>query len=372
MVEAFLQVLDQLDQPIAHQQVGGVGRLGPGGDHRQALVLGGPQDGVDVVAARQQVADARDVPQPEGRVDRRRAQVGVHEHHLAPRARQGLSQGDGGRRLALARPRADHRQGLGRALGGGELEIGLHREIGLDEARARVLQRVQRRLGLQPGRHAQQRQAELLFEIGGLGDALVDLFEHRRHGRAQHRPGQHEEQQIDHQPRRGGPVGLLGRIDHGDVVVLDRAGDADLLIALEQGAIEFAVGVRVPLEDVVLDRALAQVGERSLQAVDPLAQGLLAARGGLIGLLQRGADPVLFHLDRRVEGVDLGLQGLGGRIVGLELDHQLGVFRGRVRALLAHHPDRLVVQGLAGGVRMIGLGQAALGLDAVGGGRLAG
>ena len=50
-----------------------------------------------------------------------------------------------------------------------------------------------------------------------------------------------------------------GSLDHKYVVGADAGGDVDLLVALQQARIKFAVGVNLPLQDIVLYASFLQI-----------------------------------------------------------------------------------------------------------------
>ena len=84
MVEALLQPVDRSASRVPGQQVGGVRRMRPGGDHAKAVVRGRANDPVEIVAAGEEVADPGAVVlEAEILMDRRRAKVRVDQHDLA-------------------------------------------------------------------------------------------------------------------------------------------------------------------------------------------------------------------------------------------------------------------------------------------------
>ena len=148
--------------------------------------------------------------------------------------------------------------------------------------------------------------------------------------------------------------GKLGRVDDADVVLLDAAGDPDLLVALQQRIVEFAVGIGVALVDIVLDAALAKVGEIALQRVDPAREHALALDGRLDNLAASEVPIRASSLrDRRVQRLDLRLQRLRRRVVRLELLQQLVILRlapparcSRIRAMASFPSAPLLASGL--------------------------
>ncbi len=268
VIEPFLQVLDQQAHAPAGEQVGCIWRLRPGGKHHEPVPIGLAQQALEIIRAGQEVAHALLVGQVESVMDRGRAHIGIDQDDLSPRAGERQSERDRGGRFSFARPRAGDRERSRRAMRGGQLEVRLDRQIGLDQRRAGLPQCLER-LGLDAGQRAEQGQAQFLLGFAGIAYPFVDLFERRRRGCAEYAAREHCQHEVDQQARLGRPIGQLCGIDDRDIVVLDTAGNADLLIALEQRVIELAVGVGVALVDVVLDAAPAQVGQIALEAVDP-------------------------------------------------------------------------------------------------------
>ena len=82
----------------------------------------------------------------------------------------------------------------------------------------------------------------------------------------------------------------FGPVDDRDIAGSDRAGNADLLVALQQRIVEFAVGVRVALEDVVLDGILALPIEFGLQSRDLAFERVLALQRFLVAQLAAARD----------------------------------------------------------------------------------
>ncbi len=72
-------------------------------------------------------------------------------------------------------------------------------------------------------------------------------------------PERQGQRQVLGKPRPHRDAGPLGRVDDGDIVGADRAGDADLLEPLQQAIIELPVRVDLALKNAVLDAAAFEV-----------------------------------------------------------------------------------------------------------------
>ena len=139
-----------------------------------------------------------------------------------------------------------------------------------------------------------------------------------------------------------GSDGASRAVDDRDGRHADAAGDADLLVALEQRVVEAAVGVHLALQDRVLDAAPAQVEHVALELRDAGLERLLRRqRAAIIG--EQAVDPARRRL-RRLAGdlpaelVDLRLEAEHLRMLGLHELALLLILGLKLRELL---PKRL-------------------------------
>ncbi len=106
-------------------------------------------------------------------------------------------------------------------------------------------------------------------------------------------------------------------VHHRDVVGAHPAGDADLLVVLQQAVIELAVGVDVALQGIVADAARAHVQRAGLGGVELAGEALFLAHRGVVLRLQGVFDRANLQLDLTVGFVDLRFRGHHLRIAGL-------------------------------------------------------
>jgi hypothetical protein len=147
------------------------------------------------------------------------------------------------------------------------------------------------------------------------------MAEHRTHNQVRIEIGR--ERTARHQPA----------IDHRRDRGADPAGDADLLVALQQRIVERAVGVDVAVQDIILDEASALFQHRAAEPRDLRAQPvflrpcrleILAKRARPIGIggARLGDDRRSERVDPRLECDHLGIIGPEGRelllIFGIE------------------------------------------------------
>ncbi len=218
-------------------------------------------------------------------VERRRPHVGIDDQGAAALPRDDICQGMGRGRFAFARFRACDRQGARQAMVGREAEVRQHRQTRFDKVRFGIA-KLDERIGRCTARdRAEHREADPVLDFGRIVQRLVHLRHQQRQTTPENGPDHQSEQQVEERPRAG-RVGRHKRpIDDQNVVLADAAGDTDLLVALEQAVIQFAVGVHVALEDVVLDPTPTLVEDRLLEILDALVDRSLALDALLIGTL---------------------------------------------------------------------------------------
>ncbi len=114
------------------------------------------------------------------------------------------------------------------------------------------------------GHDPDHRQPQVPLDVLRRLDRLVEALEQEGEREAEHQAQQQADQ------RAAADIGLEAvtgkrRVDHGNVIGGAAASDADLLIALQQGVIELAVGVGLALQDIELHAAALQVEQFGLQ-----------------------------------------------------------------------------------------------------------
>lgn len=138
--------------------------------------------------------------------------------------------------------------------------------------------------------------------------------------------------------RAVGPHRRERAVDHRCLILAQLADDTDLLEALQQGVIEFAVGIDLALEEIVADPAAAQIEHLRAQLRDLGLQLALAPGGGTVAAGERAGDRPGLARDRGFHFGDLGRKREHIGIVGLEGFQPLAVIRLKPRAL---GPQRL-------------------------------
>ena len=228
--------------------------------------------------------------------------------------------------------------------------------IGLGERRAQVGQRLHRLHALLQQRHAaEHRQPELGLDVRRLADRLVHGLEQERQDDPERQAGKAGDRQVVHRLRPRRRTRRTGPVDDGDVVGGDAAGDADLLVAVQQAIVERLGGIHLALQDVVLDLAVALVEHGGLLRIQLRLQLVhLRLRRVILGP-QRTADGLRRRRELLGDVIELLLQLHHVRIVRLIDLQLLVVLDGELDLVLPQLLDGRVAQ-------QIGRGEARGGL----------
>ena len=139
------------------------------------------------------------------------------------------------------------------------------RRISFGNDRRRILEVFDERILRRRARNrAEARKRELLAHVLAALDRVVDELEADGAGHSGGKPEAKSEDQVEEQVRLERQPRHVGAVDDRHRRDADAAGNADLLVALEQRVIERAVGVHLALQDRVLDAAPAQVQDVAL------------------------------------------------------------------------------------------------------------
>ena len=161
---------------------------------------------------------------------------------------------------------------------------------------------------------------QLVAHVARFRDGIEQQVHGEGEGNAEGQPAEQTDQGIEQRARTERAARGFGLIHKRDFALPDPACNAHFLVALQQGVIERAVGVRFALEDVVLDRTPPIEHDLALGFGHLLAQLFLDPDRGLefavkLGALVGGGATALGP-DGSVQPVDPGLQLGHGRIVG--------------------------------------------------------
>ena len=193
---------------------------------------------------------------------------------------------------------------------------------------------------------AEERNGERLFQIFRRLEGIVELFATEGCAGAQQKAQHQRQREVLFQVGCVGASRSLGAVDDGNIVGANPTGNPDLLVALQQPIVEGAVGVDLPLQDRVLDVAIAKVGDVGLQAFDLLGQRLLLAHRRLVLRLDRVANEIHLSRDLLIDFIELRFQSLHLGIVGFEEAELVVVSPFEVGAFGAQVADRLALQHL--------------------------
>lgn len=276
-VELLAELADDLVHPLAHQQLGGVGRQGPGRQHVEVRHGRGAHRVVDALAE-QHGGDAVIRARTKDAVQARAPQIEVDEQD----ARAGLGEGDGerggGGSLALAgrgardehdarwlvgRHEQDVRANRPRRLGHRARGLLVHEQfgpglrLGGGAAAAGWLAR-----GASRGARGQQAQAgdaQLRFDVGRRLDGTIGRLTHEGDDEPEKEPGERADEHVGRHARAHGRPGHDGRVERLDVLDVDHPREVDLFHALENVLVELLVGRRIAVQAVVADLLQVQV-----------------------------------------------------------------------------------------------------------------
>ena len=332
----------------AGKQLGRVGRQRACQDHVQAFVVGLVDHLLDAGGAGQQAGQPGFGAHAHHPVQRGVAQVGLHQQHRLAQLGEVAGQGERGGGLAFRRAGTGDQQGARHAAVGGELQRGAHRAVALGERGARVGQGGLHGLLAQVRDDAQHGQAQVLLDVLGRFDGVVEELQHEGHQHAEHQAEHEADGQVERQVGLEAAAGHHAAVDDGDVVAAHAAGHADFLVALQQAVVELAVGVHLAAQDVVVDGAVVHVQRAGAQRGQLLDQHVLARLGGIVLGADGGAHGGALLFDLALDLVDLALQRDHGRVlglVGLQLLLVLGVELG---ALLVERVEDGVGDGAGG------------------------
>ena len=209
-------MVEDAGHPGGAKQLSGVGGSATGSDHGEVGGVGGLQGSIqNEILIDKQVADTLAVGELEGLVDAGTAQVSIEEDDITPALSHDHRQVDRYKGLAIRRGGAGHQDGAEGGIDAGELDVRAQGAEGFGNQRAGFLggDRLAA-INLVAGNQAQDRKVQLLLDLVGTPDRVVQRLLEEDHAQSEEHAyhpsedGIHEGARADGEFRRDGGFSL--------------------------------------------------------------------------------------------------------------------------------------------------------------------